>query len=92
MSEFDLNNELEINPTQTQILSLPPFNLLYTYDKYLHLKIYVNDNNYPGLKQKYIEGDVLWMTPVLICLIIGMALSIERVVYLNLATINNNAP
>jgi len=42
------------------------------------------------LKQKYIEGDVLWMTPVLICLIIGMALSIERVVYLNLATIDTN--
>ena len=40
------------------------------------------------LKQKYIEGDVLWMTPVLICMIIGMALSIERVVYLNLATID----
>ena len=40
------------------------------------------------LKQKYIEGDVLWMTPVLICLIIGMSLSIERVVYLNLATID----
>jgi biopolymer transport protein ExbB len=41
-----------------------------------------------SLKQKYIEGDVLWMTPVLICMMIGMALSIERVVYLNLATIN----
>lgn len=40
------------------------------------------------LKQKYIEGDVLWMTPVLICLILGMALSIERIVYLNLSTIN----
>lgn len=40
------------------------------------------------LKQKYIEGDPLWMTPVLICLILGMALSIERIVYLNLATIN----
>ncbi len=40
------------------------------------------------LKQKYIEGDPFWMTPVLICLIIGMALSIERVVYLNLSTIN----
>ena len=25
------------------------------------------------LKQKYIEGDVIWMTPVLICMIIGMA-------------------
>jgi biopolymer transport protein ExbB len=40
------------------------------------------------LKQKYIEGDPLWMTPVLIVLIIGMSLSIERIVYLNLATIN----
>lgn len=40
------------------------------------------------LKQKYIEGDPFWMAPVLICLIIGLALSIERVVYLNLATIN----
>jgi len=26
------------------------------------------------LKQQYIEGDVVWMTPVLICLIIGIAL------------------
>ena len=41
-----------------------------------------------GLKQKYIEGDPFWMTPVLICLIIGLALSIERIVYLNLSTIN----
>lgn len=40
------------------------------------------------LKQKYIEGDPLWMTPVLFCLIIGLALSIERIVYLNLSTIN----
>lgn len=40
------------------------------------------------LKQKYIEGDPLWMTPVLICMIIGIALSIERIVYLNLSTIN----
>ena len=40
------------------------------------------------LKQKFIEGDPLWMTPVLICLIIGLALSIERIVYLNLSTIN----
>ena len=40
------------------------------------------------LKQKFIEGDPFWMTPVLICLIIGLALSIERIVYLNLSTIN----
>ncbi len=42
-----------------------------------------------SLKQKYIEGDPLWMTPVLICLILGLALAIERIVYLNLATINS---
>jgi len=41
------------------------------------------------MKQKYIEGDPLWMTPVLICMIIGIALSIERIVYLNLSTINS---
>ena len=40
------------------------------------------------LKQKFIQGDPLWMTPVLLCLIIGMALSIERVVYLNISTID----
>ena len=42
------------------------------------------------LKQKYIEGDPFWMSWVLICLIIGLALSIERIVYLNLSTINTS--
>lgn len=41
-----------------------------------------------SLKQKFIEGDPIWMTPVLICMIIGLALAIERIVYLNLSTIN----
>ncbi len=40
------------------------------------------------LKQKFIEGSVGWMTPVLLCLIIGLAVAIERVLYLNLATTN----
>jgi biopolymer transport protein ExbB len=40
------------------------------------------------LKQKYIEGDPFWMSLPLICLIIGLAMSIERIVYLNLSTIN----
>jgi len=42
------------------------------------------------LKQKFIEGDPTWMTPVLICLIIGLAISIERVITLNLATTNTD--
>ncbi|MFM7911547.1 MAG: MotA/TolQ/ExbB proton channel family protein, partial [Bacteroidota bacterium] len=41
-------------------------------------------------KQKFIEGDVVWMTPVLICLILGLGVIIERVLYLNLATTNTS--
>lgn len=40
-------------------------------------------------KQKFIEGDVVWMAPVLLCLILGLGVVIERVIYLNLATNNN---
>lgn len=40
------------------------------------------------LKQKFIEGDPNFMTPVLIALIIGLALSIERIITLNLSTTN----
>jgi len=40
-----------------------------------------------ALKQKFIEGDPFWMTLPLICLIIGLALSSERIVYLNLSSI-----
>lgn len=38
------------------------------------------------LKDKFIEGGAGWMTPILICLIMGLALVIERIIYLNLAT------
>lgn len=40
------------------------------------------------LKQKYIQGGAGWMTPILMCLLFGLALVIERVLYLNLATTN----
>ena len=42
------------------------------------------------LKEKYIEGGAGWMTPVLLCLILGMALVIERILYLNMSTTNVN--
>lgn len=41
-----------------------------------------------ALKQKFIEGGVEWMSPILLCLILGLAIVIERVIYLNLATVN----
>lgn len=40
------------------------------------------------LKEKFIEGGAGFMALVLICLILGVAISIERILYLNLATTN----
>jgi biopolymer transport protein ExbB len=40
------------------------------------------------LKKQFIEGGVAFMTPILICLILGLAFSIERIITLNLATTN----
>ncbi len=41
-----------------------------------------------ALKQKFIEGGVAWMSPVMLCLILGLAIVIERIITLNLSTIN----
>ena len=38
-----------------------------------------------ALKQKFIEGDALWMAPIAFCLILGLALCIERIIYLSLS-------
>ncbi len=40
------------------------------------------------LKDWFIQGGPTFMTPVLICLILGLAFSIERIITLNLATTN----
>ena len=40
------------------------------------------------LKKQFIAGGILWMTPLLVCLVLGLAIVIERVIYLNLSTVN----
>lgn len=40
------------------------------------------------IKQKFIEGGPGFMSFVLICLILGLAMSIERILYLNMSTTN----
>jgi biopolymer transport protein ExbB len=40
------------------------------------------------LKDLFIAGGVPFMTPILICMIIGLAISIERIITLNLASTN----
>lgn len=42
------------------------------------------------VKAKFIEGGAEFMGIVLLCLIFGLALSIERIIYLNLATTNTD--
>lgn len=42
------------------------------------------------IKQKFIEGGWEWMSPVLICLIIGLAIVVERTIFLNLASTNTS--
>jgi biopolymer transport protein ExbB len=40
------------------------------------------------LKEKFIEGGAGFMSVILLCLIIGLGLAIERIIYLNLSTTN----
>jgi biopolymer transport protein ExbB len=42
------------------------------------------------LKKRFIEGGPSFMGIVLICLILGLAISIERIIYLNLSTTNTD--
>ncbi|QQS28552.1 MAG: MotA/TolQ/ExbB proton channel family protein [Sphingobacteriales bacterium] len=42
-------------------------------------------------KKYFIEGGWQWMAPILFCLIIGLAICIERVLVLNLSTTNTSA-
>jgi len=43
------------------------------------------------LKEKFIEGDWRFMSLVLVCLILGLAFCIERIITLNVATTNTDA-
>ena len=40
------------------------------------------------VKEKFIEGGVPFMWPILICMILGLAIAIERIIVLNMATTN----
>ncbi|MDR2465867.1 MAG: MotA/TolQ/ExbB proton channel family protein [Prevotellaceae bacterium] len=42
------------------------------------------------LKIQFIDGGPPFMTPIILCLVLGLAFCIERIIYLNLATTNIN--
>ena len=47
------------------------------------------DSMHHVMMQKFLEGGWEWMLPVLLCLVIGLAVAIERILYLSLSTINS---
>ena len=46
------------------------------------------DTMHQVLMQKFLEGGWAWMMPVLVCLVIGLAVAIERMLYLSFSNIN----
>ena len=40
------------------------------------------------MMQKFLEGGWEWMLPVLLCLVVGLAIAIERILYLTFSTVN----
>ncbi len=47
-----------------------------------------DQTTYQAIKQKFIEGGWEFMSTVLVCLILGLAVALERIITLNLATVN----
>ncbi len=47
-------------------------------------------SGFQALKEKFIEGDWKFMSTVLICMILGLAFCIERIITLNIATTNTD--
>ncbi len=50
----------------------------------------IEESSVEWIKTKFIEGGPTFMAIVLVCLILGLAFVIERIIYLNLADINTN--
>ena len=52
------------------------------------------DSLHHVLMQKFLEGGWAWMLPILVFLVLGLAVAIERILYLSLSTINskNSSP
>ena len=46
------------------------------------------DTMHQVLMQKFLEGGWAWMMPVLVCLVIGLAVAIERMLYLSCCSLS----
>jgi len=53
-------------------------------------EMHAQSSGFQVLKEKFIEGDWRFMSIVLVCLILGLAFCIERIITLNLASTNTD--
>ena len=47
------------------------------------------DSLHHVMMQKFLEGGWAWMLPILVCLVIGLAIAIERILFLTFSNINS---
>ena len=64
--------------------------IMTTFFNAINVMAAENVGSFQTLKEKFIEGDWRFMSLVLVVLILGLAFSIERIITLNLASININ--
>lgn len=77
--------ETEITETQEEQEEVSPADAMFAQD----LADEDEDQTFHYiLKEKFIEGGAAFMSVILLCLIIGLGLCIERIIYLNLSTTN----
>lgn len=73
----------------TNVQSLVTFSTVtFIQDEEASATVVEEQTWHQNLKQRFIEGGPGFMGIVLLCLILGLAIAIERIIYLNLATTN----
>ncbi len=86
---FAQNNENNANATATEEVATEEAATVETAQLVEDEDEVAEQSLHYVLKDKFIQGGALWMSLVLICLVLGLALVIERIFYLNLASVNS---
>ena len=77
------------SPIDTSVVSTPPETVAEVITE-AAAPVEEDKSMHQVLKEKFIEGGAGFMGIIALCLILGMAVSIERIIYLSLATTNSS--
>ena len=87
-SNYSFSQE-EVDSLAQEVDSIAQSEVLETADDIVEEQLVVEEedlNFHQELKKRFIEGGPGFMGIVLLCLILGLAIAIERIIYLNLST------